>query len=138
MLTVAGYRCVDQQRGLYTATAAPDAAGVATDVPHSVTRLSFSDETPRHEGVWEEWMHRSRFSCSRRHLEANCQLQAPAALSLGKESTVPIGQEAGWTAQSVWTNSVTEGRILEPTACYINVDVCGECPMSPDSRPATS
>jgi hypothetical protein len=31
------------------------------------------------------------------------QLHAPAVLALGKEPPVHIGQEVGWTTESVWT-----------------------------------
>jgi hypothetical protein len=36
-------------------------------------------------------------------MEVNGQLHAPAALPAGKEPLVPIGQEAGWAPEPVWT-----------------------------------
>jgi hypothetical protein len=36
-------------------------------------------------------------------MEVSGQLHAPVALPLGKEPLVPIGQEAGWASQSVYT-----------------------------------
>jgi hypothetical protein len=36
-------------------------------------------------------------------MEVNGQLHAPAALPSGNEPLIPIGQEAGWAPESVWT-----------------------------------
>jgi hypothetical protein len=36
-------------------------------------------------------------------MEVSGQLHAPAALSSGKGAMVPIGQEAGWAPEPVWT-----------------------------------
>jgi hypothetical protein len=36
-------------------------------------------------------------------MEMSGQLHAPAALPLGKEPLVPIGQEAGWAPEPFWT-----------------------------------
>jgi hypothetical protein len=36
-------------------------------------------------------------------MEVSGQLHAPDALTPGKELSVPIGQEAGWTPEAVWT-----------------------------------
>jgi hypothetical protein len=36
-------------------------------------------------------------------MEVSGQLHVPAALPLGKEPTVPTGQEAGWAPEPVWT-----------------------------------
>jgi hypothetical protein len=35
-------------------------------------------------------------------MEMSGQLHAPAALSLGKDSLVPIGYEAGWVPEPFW------------------------------------
>jgi hypothetical protein len=37
------------------------------------------------------------------NMEMSGQLHAPAALSPRKDPLVPIGQEAGWDPESVWT-----------------------------------
>jgi hypothetical protein len=36
-------------------------------------------------------------------MEVSGEIQAPAALPLGKVPAVPIGQEAGWASEPVWT-----------------------------------
>jgi len=36
-------------------------------------------------------------------MEVSNQLHTLTALLLGKESLVPIGQEAGWAPEEVWT-----------------------------------
>jgi hypothetical protein len=36
-------------------------------------------------------------------MEVSGQLHTPTALPLGKESPLPIGREAGWTPEPVWT-----------------------------------
>jgi hypothetical protein len=36
-------------------------------------------------------------------MEVSCQLHAPTTLPQGKESPVPIGQEAEWAPEPVWT-----------------------------------
>jgi hypothetical protein len=36
-------------------------------------------------------------------LEVSGQLHTPAALTPGKETPVPIGQEVGWASEPVWT-----------------------------------
>jgi len=36
-------------------------------------------------------------------MEVSGQLHAPAALPPGKEPSVPIGYEAGWTPEPFWT-----------------------------------
>jgi hypothetical protein len=46
-----------------------------------------------------EWTYRPTFSSPRRVLE----LHAAASLPTGKKPLVPIGQEAGWAPESVWT-----------------------------------
>jgi hypothetical protein len=50
-----------------------------------------------------EWMYRSTFSWHRHWLKVSRQLHAPAALSPRKKPPVPIGYEAGWTPEPVWT-----------------------------------
>jgi hypothetical protein len=49
-----------------------------------------------------EWMYRSMSSCPQHWFEANSQFHAFASLPQGKENTVPIGQEVGWTTEPVW------------------------------------
>jgi len=36
-------------------------------------------------------------------MDVSSQLHSPAALLPGKEPLVPIGWEAGWVLESVWT-----------------------------------
>jgi hypothetical protein len=48
-------------------------------------------------------MYRSTFFLTRHYLEVNGQLHASTTLPLGKEPPVPIGWEAGWTPEPVWT-----------------------------------
>jgi hypothetical protein len=36
-------------------------------------------------------------------MEVSFQLHAPAALLAGKEPLVPIGEEAAWAPEPVWT-----------------------------------
>jgi hypothetical protein len=48
-------------------------------------------------------MYRSTFSWPRHLLEVSGQIHAPAALPLGKEPPVPIGEEGGWATEPVWT-----------------------------------
>jgi hypothetical protein len=36
-------------------------------------------------------------------MEVSGQLHAPATLLLGKEPLVPVGYEAGWAPEPVWT-----------------------------------
>jgi len=36
-------------------------------------------------------------------MEVRGQLHVPAALTLEKQSLIPIGQEAGWDQEAVWT-----------------------------------
>jgi hypothetical protein len=36
-------------------------------------------------------------------MEVSGQLYAPAALAPGKETPAPIGQEAGWAPEPVWS-----------------------------------
>jgi hypothetical protein len=50
-----------------------------------------------------ECMYRSTFLWPRHSLEVNGQLHASAALPLVKEPPLPIGLEAGWTPEPVWT-----------------------------------
>jgi hypothetical protein len=50
-----------------------------------------------------EWMYRSAFSWPRHLLKMSSQLHASAALPSRKELPVPIGYEAGWTPEPVWT-----------------------------------
>jgi hypothetical protein len=44
-------------------------------------------------------------------MEMSGQLHASAALPLGKEHSVPIGQEVGWTSESVWTTWIRENSL---------------------------
>jgi hypothetical protein len=46
-------------------------------------------------------------------LEVTGQLHAPATLAPGKESLVPIQQEAGWAPELVWTRCGEE-KISQP------------------------
>jgi hypothetical protein len=55
-----------------------------------------------------ERMYRSIFSWPRHYFEVSGQLHAPAALHPGKEPPVPIGQEAGWVPEPVWTTWTRE------------------------------
>jgi hypothetical protein len=50
-----------------------------------------------------EWMYRPTFSWPRKYLEVSRQLHAKAALPPEKDLPVPIGQEAGWAPEPVWT-----------------------------------
>jgi hypothetical protein len=50
-----------------------------------------------------EWRYSSTRSWPLHLMEMSGQLHSPAALFPGKESMVPIGQEAGWTPEPVWT-----------------------------------
>jgi hypothetical protein len=50
-----------------------------------------------------EWTHGSTFFRPRYELEVSGQLHATAVLPPGKEHPVPIGQEVGWTPETVWT-----------------------------------
>jgi hypothetical protein len=43
-----------------------------------------------------------------------CELHAPAALPSGKESPVPIGQEAGWAPEPFWTWCLRKNSQLLP------------------------
>jgi hypothetical protein len=54
-------------------------------------------------------------------MEASGQLHAPAALPLGKEPPLAIGQEAGWTPEPVWTRWWREKfpDPLEDSACVL-------------------
>jgi hypothetical protein len=45
-------------------------------------------------------------------MEVSGQLHAPAALHSEKETPVPIGQEAGWAPEPVWT--VSKRKIPSP------------------------
>jgi hypothetical protein len=50
-------------------------------------------------------------------LEVRGQLHAPAALPRVVQPAVPIGEEAGWTPESIWTllrSDRTGTRILTP------------------------
>jgi hypothetical protein len=44
-----------------------------------------------------------QLSKPRNYMEVSDQLDAPAALSAGKVSPVPVGLEAGWAPEPVWT-----------------------------------
>jgi hypothetical protein len=77
-----------------------------------------------------EWMYRSTFSWTRQYLEVSGQLHSPTTLPPGKEPSVPIGYEFGWTPQSVWTtwrrenswpygDSNSNPSVVQPIAsCY--------------------
>jgi hypothetical protein len=41
-------------------------------------------------------------------VEISGQLHAPATLAPGKEMLAPIGEEAGWTPEPVWTTLRSE------------------------------
>jgi hypothetical protein len=45
-------------------------------------------------------------------MDLSGQLHVPVALHKGKETVVPIGKEAGWTPDPVWTVEEREGIIL--------------------------
>jgi hypothetical protein len=76
---------------------------------------------PRHEGVLGEWRYTPLILRPRYYMEVSGQLHAPAALPPGKNSLVPIGQEAGWAPEPFWTRWWREkfpapagNRTLEP------------------------
>jgi hypothetical protein len=63
-------------------------------------------------------------------MEVSVQLHAPAALATGKEHPVPIGKEAGWALEPVWTlwnreqslaSAGDQTAAIHPAACrYID------------------
>jgi hypothetical protein len=50
-----------------------------------------------------KWMYKSIFPRPRHLFEVSGQLHVPAVLPPGKEPPVPIGYEAGWAPEPVWT-----------------------------------
>jgi len=53
------------------------------------------NHAPRHEDIWGVKVYIHALT-SALVIEVSDQLHSPAALTSGKESPVPIGQEAGW------------------------------------------
>jgi hypothetical protein len=58
---------------------------------------------PRHKDLLEDWRYSSTNSLPCHWLEVSGQIHAPDALPQGKGPLVPIGQEAGWTPETAWT-----------------------------------
>jgi hypothetical protein len=47
-------------------------------------------------------------------MEASGQIQAPVALTPGREPSVATGKDAGWAPESVWKQ--WRGEIIQPPA----------------------
>jgi len=53
--------------------------------------------------VLGEWRYSSTHSLTATLDGDECRLDAPAALPPGKDPLVPVGEEAGWAPEPVWT-----------------------------------
>jgi hypothetical protein len=60
--------------------------------------MSLINETLCHGDIWGNGLRAPPFLTS-----ASGQLHAPTVLPPGKQPPVPIGQEAGWSSEPVWT-----------------------------------
>jgi hypothetical protein len=68
-------------------------------------KKSKNSPATRHGGVLGERRY-SSYSFSTSVLDGQCH--APAALCPGERIPVPIGQEAGWASEPVWTQRIEE------------------------------
>jgi hypothetical protein len=105
------YLCASSLRVLKTKKEVGLLHGIQCDIRKCVSpalKLGKSKAVPRHGGAWggEEY---SSYSLLTSALDGvSGQRHAPAALCPGKRPPVPIGQEAGWAPEPVWTQRSEE------------------------------